>query len=306
MDLRGCGTALVTPFQSDGTIDTNALTALTERQIENGIDFLVACGTTAETPTLTETEWLAVIRLIAAVAGDRVPVIAGCTHNATSAAIERAEQASAVRGVAALLTANPYYNKPSQEGQFQHFRAIAQRVTLPVVLYNIPGRAGCNLEPATVGRLIAECPNIRGVKESSGNLQQITELVHMVPDDFSVLAGDDNVALAALAVGAKGLVSVASNEIPAEMVEMIHAALGDDWKHARTLHRKYYPLLIANFWETSPAPVKHVLGRMGLLEPNLRLPLVPTSGSTAKRLDALMDELGLRTDLSKPAGTKPA
>lgn len=293
MDLRGCGTALVTPFKSDGTIDTDALTALTERQIANDIDFLVACGTTAETPTLMESEWLAVIRLVAAVAGGRVPVIAGCTHNATGTAMERAQQAAAVRGVTALLTANPYYNKPTQEGQFQHFRAIAQSVALPVVLYNIPGRAGCNLEPETVGRLLAECKNIRGVKESSGNLQQITELVHLVPEDFSVLAGDDNVALAAIAVGAKGLVSVASNEIPAEMVQMIHAALGDDWKKARALHRRFYPLLVANFWETSPAPVKHVLARMGLLKENLRLPMVPASAKTVERLDALLDGLKL-------------
>jgi 4-hydroxy-tetrahydrodipicolinate synthase len=293
MDLRGCGTALVTPFKSNGTIDTDALTALTERQIANGIDFLVACGTTAETPTLMESEWLAVIRVVAGVARGRVPVIAGCTHNATSTAVERAQQASTVRGVTALLTANPYYNKPTQEGQFQHFRSIAENVALPVVLYNIPGRSGCNLEPATVGRLVAECPNIRGVKESSGNLQQITELVHLVPEDFSVLAGDDNVALAAIAVGAKGLVSVASNAIPAEMAQMIHAALANDWKMARWLHRKYYPLLLANFWESSPAPVKHVMARMGLLQENLRLPMVPVSAKTAERLDALMEGLAL-------------
>ncbi len=287
MELSGCGTALVTPFKSDGTIDTDALTTLTERQIANGIDFLVACGTTAETPALMESEWLAVIRLIAAVAHGRVPVIAGCTHNATATAVERAQQAASVRGVTALLTANPYYNKPTQEGQFQHFRAIAQNVALPVVLYNIPGRAGCNLEPATVGRLVAECPNIRGVKESSGNLQQITELVHLSPEGFSVLAGDDNIALAAIAVGAKGLVSVASNAIPREMAQMIHAALADDWKAARALHRRYYPLLLANFWETSPAPVKHILAHMGLLKENLRLPMVPVSANTAERLDAL-------------------
>jgi 4-hydroxy-tetrahydrodipicolinate synthase len=299
MDLRGCGTALVTPFKNNGTIDTDALTALTERQIANGIDFLVACGTTAETPTLMESEWLAVIRVVAAVAKGRVPVIAGCTHNATSTAVERAQQAATVRGVTGLLTANPYYNKPTQEGQFQHFRSIAQNVALPVVLYNIPGRAGCNLEPATVGRLVAECPNIRGVKESSGNLQQITELVHLVPEDFSVLAGDDNVALAAIAVGAKGLVSVASNAIPAEMAQMIHAALADDWKAARRLHRKYYPLLLANFWESSPAPVKHVMARMGLLQETLRLPMVPISAKTAERLDALIEGLALETGRSR-------
>jgi 4-hydroxy-tetrahydrodipicolinate synthase len=299
MDLRGCGTALVTPFKSNGTIDTDVLTTLTERQIANGIDFLVACGTTAETPTLMESEWLAVIRVVAGVARGRVPVIAGCTHNATSTAVERAQQAATVRGVTGLLTANPYYNKPTQEGQFQHFRSIAENVALPVVLYNIPGRSGCNLEPATVGRLLTECPNIRGVKESSGNLQQITELVHLVPEDFCVLAGDDNVALAAIAVGAKGLVSVASNAIPAEMAQMIRAALADDWKMARKLHRRYYPLLLANFWESSPAPVKHVMARMGLLQENLRLPMVPISAKTAERLDALMEGLALQPGRSR-------
>ncbi len=294
MELFGCGTALVTPFRPDTTIDMDALAALVEWQIASGIQFLVACGTTAETPALTDAEALAVIRLVAEVSAGRVPVLAGCTHNSTAAAVERARAVAAIRGVTGVLTANPYYNKPTQEGQFQHFRAIAERVTLPVVLYNIPGRSAANLEPATIARLVTACPNIGAIKESSGNLQQITELLHLLDGTaVRVFAGDDNIALAAIAVGASGLISVASNEIPAEMVQMVHAAIVNNWDVARRLQRKYYPLLLANFWETSPAPVKHVLARMGRIAPVWRLPMVPPSSQVAQRLDALTDALGL-------------
>jgi 4-hydroxy-tetrahydrodipicolinate synthase len=305
MDLRGCGTALVTPFRPDLTIDTDALAELVEWQIASGIDFLVACGTTAETPTLSDREALDVIRLVVSVANGRVPVVAGCTHNATREAIERARTAADIRGVSALLTANPYYNKPTQEGQFQHFQAIAQSVGLPVVIYNIPGRTGVNCEPATLVRLARACPNILAVKESSGNLQQITELIHEFQENerdgtsVSVFAGDDNIALAAIAVGAAGLISVASNEIPAEMHEMISAALSDDWPRARTLQRKWYPLLLANFWETSPGPVKHVLARMGRIAPVWRLPMVPPAGNVAARLDALLATLELKAAVAR-------
>ena len=214
MDLIGCGTALVTPFRADRSIDEQALYALVQWQIESGINWLVACGTTAETPTLNDEEWLRVIRIVTEAAAGRVPVWAGCSHNATREAVQRACIASQVPGVTAILTANPYYNKPGQEGQYQHFKAVAHAVKLPVVLYNIPGRTGTNLEPATVLRLIEDAPNIEGVKESSGNLPQITELVTQAPRGFSVYAGDDNMALGALGIGAVGLVSVASNEIP--------------------------------------------------------------------------------------------
>lgn len=293
MDFRGCGTALVTPFADDGTIDTDTLAALVEWQIDNGIHLLIACGTTAETPTLSDAEWLDVIRLIAEVANGRVPVIAGCTHNSTREAVARAQQVAGIRGVSAVLTANPYYNKPTQEGQFQHFRAIAESVTLPVALYNIPGRTGVNLEPVTAIRLATACSNIRAVKESSGNLPQIAQLVHMAPPHLSIFAGDDDIALAAIAIGASGLISVASNEIPAEMAQMIDAALTGDWQTARALHRRYYPLLLANFWESNPGPVKHVMARMGLLQPNYRLPMVPPSPATQEKLDHLLRELGL-------------
>lgn len=294
MELRGCGTALVTPFRPDSTIDVEALAALVDWQIASGIQFLVACGTTAETPSLSDGEALDVIRVVVRVAAGRVPVVAGCTHNATREAVERAKAVAAVRGVNALLTANPYYNKPTQEGQYQHFRAIAEAVPLPVVIYNIPGRTACNLEPATLARLARDCHNLTAVKESSGNLQQITELIHVLDGTkVRVLAGDDNIALAAIAVGAAGLVSVASNEVPAEIQQMIAAALSNDWTAARALQRHYYPLLLANFWETSPGPVKYIMARMGRIRPVWRLPMVPPSAPVAGRLDALMDALQL-------------
>lgn len=293
MDLIGCGTALVTPFRADGAIDEQALYALVQWQIESGINWLVACGTTAETPSLNDEEWLRVIRIVTEAAANRVPVWAGCTHNATREAVQRARIAAQIPGVTTILTANPYYNKPGQEGQYQHFKAIAQAVKMPVVLYNIPGRTGTNLEPATILRLIEDAPNIVGVKESSGNLPQITELVTQAPRSFSVYAGDDNMALGALGVGAVGLVSVASNEIPAEMSRMIEAALTGDWPVARQINRKYYRLMQANFWETSPGPVKAVMAMMGHIEEHYRLPIVPVSTATRARLERLAGELGL-------------
>ena len=293
MDLIGCGTALVTPFHADGAIDEQALYALAQWQIESGIGWLVACGTTAETPTLNDEEWLQVIRIVTEAAAGRVPVWAGCTHNATREAVQRARIAAQVPGVTAILSANPYYNKPGQEGQYQHFKAVAQAVKLPVVLYNIPGRTGANLEPATVMRLIEDARNIEAIKESSGSLPQITELVTLAPRSFSVYSGDDNMALGAIAVGARGLVSVASNEIPAEMARMVQEALTGDWPIARQINRKFYRLIQANFWETSPGPVKAVMAMMGKIEENYRLPMVPVSQATRARLERLAGELGL-------------
>lgn len=298
----GCGTALVTPFHADGAIDERALYALVQWQIESGINWLVACGTTAETPSLTDEEWLRVIRIVTEAAAGRVPVWAGCTHNATREAVQRARIAAQVPGVTAILSANPYYNKPGQEGQFQHFKAVAHAVKLPVVLYNIPSRTGTNLEPATILRLIEGVPNIEGVKESSGNLPQITELITLAPRSFSVYAGDDNMALGAIGVGAAGVVSVASNEIPAEMVLMVQAALTGDWPVARQINRKFYRLMQANFWETSPAPAKAVLAMMGRIEDHCRLPIVPVSGATRARLERLAGELGLLVHAPREEG----
>ena len=227
MNLSGCGTALVTPFRSDGSVDEETLRKLVEWQIAGGVRFLVACGTTAETPTLNHEEWLRVISVVTETVAGRVPVLAGCTDNATLEAVARAAEAASVPGVSGLLTANPFYNKPGQEGQYRHFRAIAEAVPCPVVLYNIPGRTGANLEPATILRLAEDVHNIQGVKESSGNLQQIAELIYLLPPGFTVLAGDDLMALPVIALGGAGLVSVASNEIPARDDAHGHGGAGE-------------------------------------------------------------------------------
>jgi 4-hydroxy-tetrahydrodipicolinate synthase len=292
MDLMGCGTALVTPFRRDGGIDEPALQSLVNWQIESGIDFLIPCGTTGEAATLSESEWLRVIEVVVETAAGRVPVFAGCTHNATSEAVARVKKLHRVRGVTGALTANPYYNKPGQEGQYQHFRAIAEATDLPVLLYNIPGRTGANLEPATVLRL-AEVKNVIGVKESSGNIAQITELITTAPLGFKVFAGDDSVALPVIALGGAGLVSVASNVIPTQMAKMVRAALQNDWDDARKINGRYFRLMQAHFWEASPAPVKAVLQMIGRGEDVLRLPMVRVSDATRHRLEQLASELGL-------------
>jgi 4-hydroxy-tetrahydrodipicolinate synthase len=300
MDLMGCGTALVTPFRRDGAIDEPALESLVNWQIESGIDFLIPCGTTGEAATLTEAEGLRVVEVVVATAAGRVPVFAGCTHNSTHEAVTRAAKLAQVKGLTGILTANPYYNKPGQEGQYQHFRAIAETVELPVLLYNIPGRTGTNLEPATVLRL-AELKNVIGVKESSGNIAQITELITTAPAGFKVLAGDDSVALPVIALGGAGLVSVASNVIPEQMAKMVRAALENDWGAARKINRQYFRLMQAHFWEASPAPVKAVLHMIGRGEDMLRLPMVPVSDGTRHKLELLASELGLPTAVAAGA-----
>jgi 4-hydroxy-tetrahydrodipicolinate synthase len=294
MDTTGCGTAIVTPFRADGSIDESALRVLVNWQIDSGIDFLVACGSTGEAATLDEQEWLRAVSIVAEVAAERVPVFAGCTHNSTRTLVRVASLLKPIRGVSAVLSANPYYNKPSQEGQFQHFLALAKAVhPLPVVLYNIPGRTGVNLEPATVLRLAEAASNIQAVKESSGKVPQISELVHMMPRGFKIFSGDDNMALASIGVGAHGLISVAANEIPAEMGRMIRAALNNDWDEARQLERRYSNLIDANFWDSNPCPVKTVLSLMGRCSEYVRLPLVPPPAATRARLEQLAHELDL-------------
>ena len=294
MKTTGCGTAIITPFTTDGAIDEAALRALVSWQIESGIDFIVACGSTGEAATLDEDEWLRVVGLIAEEAAGRVPVWAGCTHNSTRTLVRLAGLVSKVKGISAVLSANPYYNKPTQEGQYQHFLALARAVDpLPVALYNVPGRTAANLEPDTVARLAESASNIQAIKEASGRLPQIAELVHKLPAGFKIFSGDDNMALAAIGVGAHGLISVASNEIPAEMAQMIHAALNNDWDLARELDKRYGRLLEANFWESNPAPVKTVLSLMGRSTDTVRLPLVPPTAATRARLERLVRELGL-------------
>jgi len=292
MEISGCGTALVTPFGADGAVDEAAFVRLVEWQIESGINFLIPCGTTGEASTLSEAEWLRVVELTVKTAAGRVPVFGGCTHNATSEAVARAKRLAKTPGLTGILTANPYYNRPGQEGQYQHFRAIAEAVEMPILLYNIPSRTGVNLEPATVLRL-AEIRNIIGVKESSGNVAQITELITQAPSGFKVLSGDDGMTLPVLALGGAGLVSVASNAIPAQMARMVSAALAGDWPTARAINCKYAALMKAHFSEPSPAPVKAVLALMGRIEERLRLPMVPVTAATRQKLEAMLGELEL-------------
>jgi 4-hydroxy-tetrahydrodipicolinate synthase len=302
MELRGCGTALVTPFSQDGAIDETALRNLVAWQVESGIDFLVPCGTTGETPTLNHEEWLRVIDVTIEVAGGRVPIVAGATSNSTIEAVAKAKEVAARPGVDAILTASPYYNKPTQEGQYRHFRAIAEAVDKPVILYNVPGRTSANLEPTTIARL-TEVPNIAGVKEASGNMTQIAEVLNVVPETFLVLSGDDAVTLAVIALGGVGIISVASNEIPREMAEMTRAALSNEWVTARAIHRKYLPLMQANFIESSPLPVKAVLAMMGKVEEVYRLPLLPMRRDTRSKLQRIAAEAGLVVKAAGPSGS---
>jgi 4-hydroxy-tetrahydrodipicolinate synthase len=292
MKLRGCGTALVTPFKTDGSIDERALRSLVAWQVESGIDFLLPCGTTGETPTLDRDEWLRVIELTIEVVAGRVPILAGATSNDTRDAVKKAKAVAAIPGVDAILTASPYYNKPTQEGQYLHFKAIAEAVDKPIVLYNVPGRTGANIEPETLVRL-AQIPNIRAVKEASGSINQIANVLNMVPEDFLVFSGDDAVTLPVIALGGVGIISVVSNEIPAEMTQMTRAALNNDWDKARAIFRKYLPLMQANFIESNPLPVKAVLAMMGKIEEVYRLPLCPMKKDTRAKIEKIAAEAGL-------------
>jgi 4-hydroxy-tetrahydrodipicolinate synthase len=304
MQLRGCGTALVTPFTQDGAIDENALRNLVNWQVESGIDFLLPCGTTGETPTLSHDEWLRVIDITIEVVAGRVPVVAGATSNSTNDAIAKAREVAARPGVDAILTASPYYNKPTQEGQYRHFRAIAEAVEKPLILYNVPGRTGANIEPATLARL-SEVPNVAGVKEASGNISQIAEVLNALPETFLVFSGDDAITLPVIALGGVGIISVASNEIPREMAEMTRAALNNDWDTARRIHRKYLALMQANFIESNPLPVKAVLAMMGRIEESYRLPLLPMRRDTRSKLQRVATDAGLVARAAAPAPSGP-
>jgi 4-hydroxy-tetrahydrodipicolinate synthase len=293
MKLRGCGTALVTPFNADGSVDERALRSLVAWQVDSGIDFLLPCGTTGETPTLDKDEWLRVIQVTIEVVAGRVPILAGATSNDTRDAVKKAKAVAAIPGVDAILTASPYYNKPTQEGQYLHFKAIAEAADgKPIVLYNVPGRTGANIEPETLARL-AQIPNIRGVKEASGSINQIANVISMVPSDFLVFSGDDALTLPVIALGGVGIISVASNEVPAEMTQMTRAALTNDWDKARAIFRKYLPLMQANFIESNPLPVKAVLAMMGKIEEVYRLPLCPMKKETRAKLEKIAAEAGL-------------
>lgn len=295
MNLQGCGTALVTPFRADGKIDEAALAAHVNWQIANGISLLIPAGTTGEAAALSEQEWLRVVETTVQTAAGRVPVFAGATHNATHQAVLNAKKLARIDGLTGILSANPYYNKPNQEGQYQHFRAVAEAVDLPILLYNIPGRTATNLEPATVLRL-AELKNIVGIKESSGNMAQITELLTQAPRSFRVFAGDDALCLPTLSVGGMGLISVASNALPQQISHMVASALSDNWIAARRINRHYFHFMQALFAEPNPAPIKCVLAMLGRGNENMRLPMVPVSSATRRKLERLLGELGMLHD----------
>ena len=283
---------MVTPFKLDGTLDETALRGLVRWQVESGIDFLVPCGTTGETPTLSHEEWLRVVDLTIETAEGRVPIMAGATSNNTREAVAKAKEISARPGVDYVLTATPYYNKPTQEGVYEHFKAIAEASEKPLILYNIAGRTGTNIETGTLLRL-AQIPNIAGVKEASGNISQIAEVGAAVPQDFLVFSGDDAITLAVIGLGGVGIISVVANEIPTEMGAMTRAALSNKWDTARLLFRRYLPLMQANFIESNPGPAKAVLAMMGRIEEVYRLPLVPMKKENRARLEKVAAEAGL-------------
>jgi 4-hydroxy-tetrahydrodipicolinate synthase len=289
--FQGCGTALVTPFRPDLSLDEEAFRGLVRRQIEAGIHFLVPCGTTGENPTLETEEHHRVVEIALEEANGKLPVLAGCGGYHTGEVVALARELEAL-GVDGILSVTPYYNKPTQEGLYQHFLAIANAVKLPIVIYNVPGRTGVNVEPATMRRL-AQIDNIVGVKEASGNISQIANLCATLPSDFAVLSGDDAITLAVAGLGGKGVISVASNLIPAEMAALAQACLDGRFEDARALQRKWLPLMEVNFVESNPIPVKWALARMGLLSPVYRLPMLPPSQASRERIEQTLIESGL-------------
>ena len=289
----GVGTALVTPFTKSGELDEAGVRRLARRQIDAGVHFLVPCGTTGETPTLSEAERRRVVELVVEEANGRVPVMAGAGGYDTREVIHAAREMQKA-GANGLLSVTPYHNKPTPEGLFQHFSAIADATDLPIVLYNVPGRTGCNMEAPTVARL-ATIPHIVGVKEASGNIQQMAEILRAVPSTFQVLSGDDAITIPLMAIGGRGIISVASNSIPAEMAQMVEAAERGDYQAARALHHRLLPLLLVNFVEANPGPVKFSMAAMGLCEEVFRLPMVSPRQASKDKILAVMSELGLST-----------
>jgi 4-hydroxy-tetrahydrodipicolinate synthase len=291
LDIRGCGTALVTPFQRNGSVDEAALRRLVQFQLREGIDFLVPCGTTGETPTLEHGEYTGIIRIVVEEVRGKVPIIAGVGGNNTHKVCALAQEVSAL-GVQGILSVAPYYNKPTQEGLYRHFKAIAEATELPVILYNVPGRTSSNIEPATVARL-AKIPNIIGIKEASGSITQQMELLSLVGPDFHVLSGDDAFTYPLMALGGVGVISVVSNEIPAQITKLAHLMLEGKYEEARHLHLRLLPLMQANFIETNPIPVKAALAMMGMIEEVYRLPMVPMKPENRAKLEKVMAEQGL-------------
>ena len=289
--FTGTGTALVTPFRSDGSLDEPTLRALVKRQIDAGIDFLVPCGTTGESPTLTHEEHLRVVQITAELAKGKVAVLAGAGGYNTAEVIALARELAEI-GVDGILSVTPYYNKPTQEGLYQHYRAIAEAVPLPMILYSVQGRTGVNIEPATVKRLSA-IENIVGIKEASGSIAQMAAILNAVPHEFIVLSGDDAITLPLAALGGRGVISVVSNEIPGNMAQLTRLAVQGGFERAREIHRRFHPLMEINFVESNPIPVKAAMAEMGLLEPVWRLPLVPPKAENLARIRGVLESLEL-------------
>ncbi len=289
--FTGCGTALVTPFQRDLSLDEATLRSLVRRQIDAGIDFLVPCGTTGESPTLTRKEHLRVVEITLEEANGKVPILAGAGGYNTAEVIELAKELQAM-GVDGILSVTPYYNKPTQEGLYQHYKAIASAMRLPIIVYSVQGRTGVNVEPLTLKRL-AEIDNIAGVKEASGNISQMALVLHHVPSRFVVLSGDDSITIPLISLGGRGIISVASNEIPGEMTALAQAAMRGDYETARQIQRRYLPLMEINFVESNPIPVKAAMARMGLLQPVWRLPMVPPTAASMARIEQVLTSTGL-------------
>ena len=292
--FTGCGTALVTPFRRDLSLDEAAVRKLVRRQIQAGINFLVPCGTTGENPTLTREEHLRVAEITLEEAKGKVPVLAGAGGYNTQEVLELAREIERL-GVDGILSVTPYYNKPTQEGLYQHFKAIAEAVHVPIVVYSVQGRTGVNVEPATMARL-AQIENIVGVKEASGNIAQMATIIQQVPESFAVLSGDDSITLPLIALGGRGVISVVSNEIPAEMTQLAQLCLSGDFAGARKLQRKYLPLMDINFIESNPIPVKAAMALMGLVEPVYRLPMCPPKPENLARIEKVLDGAGLLAD----------
>jgi 4-hydroxy-tetrahydrodipicolinate synthase len=289
--FTGCGTAMVTPFRRDLSLDEDTLRRLVRRQIEAGIDFLVPCGTTGESPTLEHAEHLRVAEITLEEAKGKVPVLAGAGGYNTAEVIALARELEAM-GADGILSVTPYYNKPTQEGLYQHYKAIASAIRLPLIVYSVQGRTGINVEPATLKRL-SEIDNIYGVKEASGNITQMSAILNVVPERFTVLSGDDAITLPLMALGGRGIISVVSNEIPSEMARLARLCLAGDFAEARKAHRKWLPLMEANFVESNPIPVKAALALMGLLDPVWRLPLVPPGAANQAKIEKVLQDLAL-------------
>ena len=290
-DWKGCGTALVTPFDEQGRIDFGTLERFVNWQIERGIDFLVPCGTTGESATLSGDERKAVTAAVVKVANSRVPVIAGAGGNHTAKAVFWARDAAEV-GADGILSVSPMYNKPGPEGLYRHYSALSEATELPILVYNVPGRTGSDLDVETILRL-TEIPRIVGLKEASGNFGKIARLMTVLPEDFLVFSGDDSTALALIALGGRGLISVVSNEIPRDMSALVGAALQGNWTEARKLQRKHLALMEMNFWESSPAPAKCALSLMKKCGETLRLPLAPVREDTRKKIETLLSRFKL-------------